>query len=481
MNEEELLTETKKRKALLDEILKWNNHAIQQYYDELEKESTEPFAVLNQSINPADYIDTGIDEFEENLPELNILTDENLPIKIKSLTALTASEDKFQRYFNYLNEENSFNDYMKEMHTIFFRFKFLQESKEHFEFGDYCAYIIMDEVCKVYQKECSVDHIAFYARDFIFLLAYWLMPSDSSKTMQMIDYFKEIMNQNEKCQEHFNDFRNTLNEYRGIAYTPDVLYNINIVASVLIELANSTVSRKVKQYFLKIEDSHQLIDNLPEYSQKYRYLYEQNLNLTPYLHNMAIVFLFSYFTDPVRIAPYSAFAEYAKARILDKPDLKLNTIEEVLNNQATDTCSLNIRDTAKKLDELIETINDSNDSAVIDIFENVLTASQKNNDLYLPLPDFQEFIKQHYNQLIRVLMTFQKIDTDSIIQACIYFMLIEKFDTLAQFMPKDVSLVSSEVIKQKEENNLYLESRLADQEKVIMALQNQVKQQKPLT
>lgn len=114
MNEEEMLIETKKRKHLLDDVLEWNNHAIDQYFDELEKaKSSEPYALLNQSINPADYISTGIDELKVNLPELDILSDENLPIRIQSLTTLAASEDKFQRYFNYLNEENSFKEYME--------------------------------------------------------------------------------------------------------------------------------------------------------------------------------------------------------------------------------------------------------------------------------------------------------------------------------------------------------------------------------
>lgn len=256
--------------------------------------------------------DKKVQDFVQNTKNKDIYYDNQ-----KGKQLLMRLKKTYQDY--YLYDQDEFDHYYQQ---VFQKARVMLEVKQRFvcDFYTYIAILLL-ETDHLQSTDLKLRELEFHQKldvaeevtmDFINVLAYYLWHvQDGNQRKQRIEGFECIKNDVQDCYRLFLSLRadSTSEDYEDydsqiFQFTPHDRYNNHIVLSVLLNLDNSTVLRRVKKLILSC------YDNQYDLSQKCKELtriYEDGINETNmhYTNDFADLFIMSYLKDKECLASYS--------------------------------------------------------------------------------------------------------------------------------------------------------------------------------
>lgn len=416
------------------------------------------------------------------------------------------SKKSYLQYFQY-GEYNYVDEYADHMFPIIVAFQIDKSNNQESFFLSSIRKYFKSEITLKCQNDglngkMAQQVVSFeYALTFINLLAYSLQYSKYGNNNMIVEQFKDILDNNQKCQKAYYDLKNNFQKefHLRISFTPHTLFNNQIIAAVLTELEDASIARKVKKILInddevgflnKPTNKTSLNDELIRLNKEQLRLYftEDNSNLVNYLHEFAVVFILSFIKDHEYIAGNTAFVRFAIDEInycdkdyLFTPVIYQEALDFDQNPFKTKQEFNHLKRIAKKLDNLINQIDDNN--LIIKQYYLAMLAKSKDTHYYNDISNLKLLFTKHKSELIFIIYNYDnenlkffkqplKQQLDYLLQCCIYLNFIDEIDHSEELFTN-----VTEIKNTHDEPNLKaeikkLKQQLNDKDKQIQTLES---------
>lgn len=436
-------------------------------------------------------IEKDLDEFVKK-NEDTIIDFEMLELKEKYYSIMNS---KYRKHFQY-EEEYDEKNYEQHYESVVFP---IIQSTENYELNVvFCimAYLqdIIEEYCNFHNIEEEVEDsiAAAYVFNFLVILASGLLYGlNEEEKIKMVEDFYTILNADETCKNNFHDCKVTIDLLSCSAFSPLELYYYRVIASVLAQMHQNPIARKIKNILAKY--SKEMKKNINEVNKSHSKIYysEQKEKLYLHVHEFALAFIYNFFLDPRFVASASPFVLYARLilsgtmRVIvrglsDKYEILLNQAKE----NSEDEKFRKILWGSNFMDNFItQSLSQDWYSILKEEFDSIeiVTASfvDAGIDLFLHIKDFPNLLNKFRNNLKVTLIYMDEIQLTAFQEAtieqkikriwrwCVYYALIDEFKKMSEYMPNVESKVEKSYTFSLEESVSALKHSLEEKERNI--------------
>lgn len=482
MNDQELIQLFRKTKSEMDKKTEEFLHYFCNTDYSVTKKKEKP---LSQKIKPS------------SLSEINEITLDIMKNDIAKIKSI------YQSYFMY--DQDEFEKYCQAISMVYC---ILTIDKEC-EAQQMMSYI---SICLTNIHDMNIKELVFQDKDgrleksekffkvtnFTYLLAFCLYnQGDQEHQTKRIEGFKAIMKEVIECQETFENVRDEKAKevgylhrlYNVFEFSPEQVYIIQMIISVLVNLHIPAVSRRVKKLILSdYEDC-----SLQAMSKRLTHVYETtelNIFYMHYLSEFADLFVLSFLKDKKCIAIYSPFMRcfdelYKKYEELNQLDVVFSEYFKVKEEKLSYDVEYIEHHYEKEFEQLLDAYHKQKDHLELKKFnelEAIANTLGRSFHYYGGMLDVEMTIRKYQNQIMKYFSNQRDYtNIDEVIYFCCIVRLFESIEEYNEYMPVGKQIKQKEYIDSLkhslEDQELIIKEQKQDIEKISRSYQSAIMKQ----